>query len=172
MRTIFLFFVFTTTLFSQSLHPDHWTQDYLRYLYHRGGLWQHSPLSGPYEWEVLRPSLPDAVAASGIGFSRMDALLQRLPQRDEELLFWIESRDAYEKGPQLELYHGTQRARFGVRLRPWLHIYHTVLADNRIDEDHSYRGKRQAGLAAYSEQAVMVAHHKQFELKFGRDFLT
>jgi hypothetical protein len=172
MKVICLLVVCSTALFSQSLHPNHWTQDDLRYLYHRGELWQVSPLSGPYDLQVLRPALQAAGGERGINLERFDALLQRLPQQDEELLFWVESRNAYEKGPQLELYHGTQRARFGVRVRPWLQIYHTVLADNRIDEDRNYRGKRQAGLAAYSEQAVVVAHHKQFELKFGRDFLT
>ena len=186
-----LFNIFCYSLsYSQSLRPSHWIYDDIRYLQQRGMLWGLSPLEQPYRatdvgyWVAEKSGkvgkyksekVKRFAGMKGLGVGdftlRIEDLLKRMPDRDEEILFWLQSGNVYLKGENVNQYVGRQRGTIGMRVRSWLEVYDTFVLDNRLDEDRSYLGKTQSGYAAYSEQAYGLASFKNFRFKLGRDFI-
>ncbi len=148
----------------QTLAPNHWLDEELRFLWNRGELWQFSPLQRPFvAAEVLNAgALPHDEPA--------ERLLSRLPRpgANAVLFTWSRSEGAVRNRP----FHVGLRPAVGAVVAPGLQVLTSFYIDNQLDADSSYIGKRQSGLAAYCEQAYMLFRKERFTLRFGRDFLV
>ncbi|NIA30984.1 MAG: hypothetical protein GWP06_13855, partial [Actinobacteria bacterium] len=186
---IFVVLLFPLVLHSQTLRPSLWIYNYVDYLQHRGVLWNLSPLEKPYTVNELMKEI-GGTAADNVErktdrkYRRLDdknrvvdfgewmwRFLREMPDKNQDVLLWLQSGNEYLNDEIKNQYAGKQRGTVGRRVMPWLHVYDTFVLDNRLDEMPSYLGKTQSGYASYSEQAYVLAHYKKFCLKIGRDFI-
>ena len=186
---IFVILLFPPVLHSQTLRPSLWIYNYVDYLQHRGAMWNLSPLERPYTVNELIKEIGRTAADSGKRKGdrgsrkpgqknkRVDLrewmwrFLREMPNKDQDVLLWLQSGNEYFNGEIKNQYAGKQRGTVGMRVMPWLEVYNTFVLDNRLDEMPSYLGKTQSGYASYSEQAYILAYYKQIHLKIGRDFI-
>jgi hypothetical protein len=174
-------------LAAQTLRPSAWQGEYIDYLHHRGYLWDLSPLEQPYSASELeretsnvkreetgsRDRMPDTGyrTADTRYVGMLNELISRMTTENEAVLGWLQSGNDYRNTESKGFYHARQRGAVGMRVTSWLEVYDTFYLDNRLDEDPTYLGKQQNGMASYSEQAYAQARYKNFTFKFGRDFL-
>jgi len=176
-KVFVLFMLLTLCLpaMGQSIRPSHWTMEYVRFMQERGALWCLSPTEMPYSVDEVKFRISDCGLRNdnkvGAFAQRIEKFLEMLPRENEEVLVWLQSANSYHALEEKEVYWGRQRGIIGIRLRPWLEVYNTIVLDNRLDENTQYLGERQSGYASYTEQAYALAHVIGFEVKFGRDFI-
>ena len=63
------------------------------------------------------------------------------------------------------------RGRISFEFGENLVVQNSFLADNRLDENRKYLGKRQSGTASYSEEAYIIYSPKHFNFLLGRSFM-
>ncbi len=162
---------FFSLSFSQTLRPNHWLEQEIRFLQNRGYLWSLSPLHGPYDISHVRSAMQKL--PQGNEFREFsNTLLVRWPQACNTGYVLGQWQSAYRNERQSRYFHSRERFGGGAQLNDWLHTAATVYVDNRLDEKASYMGKRQGGQAAFFEQAYALALFKNFQVKFGRDLLV
>ncbi|MBN1464735.1 hypothetical protein JXA02_03165 [candidate division KSB1 bacterium] len=171
IKKLFLFFSLCGQLAAQSIRPNHWIEEDLSFLWHRGYLWELSPLERPFTSSDIFALQDSAAAAAPV---RAFQLLGRMAAREESetTLGWLLLDEAYEADGSRSIYHAAQRATLGAHLSPNLQLYAGFHVDNQLDSDSSYLGKRQSGMAAYMEQAFVLFDRNGFRAKFGRDYLV
>ncbi|MBN1481470.1 hypothetical protein EH223_03820 [candidate division KSB1 bacterium] len=167
----FLLLFIASQLMTQTIRPHHWIEHDVRYYWHRGLLWDLSPLERPFMVQELTMAL-DSVAA--VHNEPGVQLLNLLPSSDESerALGWVLLDNALRDDRSVKGWHAVQRATIGAQIHPKLQVYGTFYVDNQLDADTSYIGKRQSGVAAFMEQAYLLFHHKGWRLRFGRDYLV
>ncbi len=167
-RLIFLLLL-AFSLNAQTIRPNYWLDEDIRFYQHRGELWQFSPLQRPYSAQLLQQSLLKTRTSEPAFF-----ILQKFPSLDarEKVLAWAVLDNAVQQIQDKTWLSAIQRASLGAKLHPNVQLFTTFYFDNRLDEDTTYVGKRQSGLAAYMEQAYFNVDYKSFQLKFGRDYLV
>lgn len=169
--TLLLLLFLCAPLMSQTIRPNHWIDDDLRYYWHRNALWHLSPLTRPYSaQEILAAldSIPNAQDEPGL------KLLRRMPSQSvaERALGWMIIDNAYQHDQNIKDWHAVQHATIGAQLHPKVSLYGSFYMDNQLDADTSYIGKHQSGVGAFMEQAYISVQHKKFRAKFGRDYLV
>jgi hypothetical protein len=110
--------------------------------------------------------------SGGVPDSDIRSYLQRLPHRPWQLGAWLESENVFQDQEDDAGYRMHQRLTVNLPVTPWLQMTQTLFADNRLDDDPDYLGKRQNDLAAYFERSVITARYKGFEAHVGRDHLV
>ncbi len=155
-------------LFSQSLRPNTLVADRISYWQHRGELWGLSPLMGADHAETALLLLK----SGGVLDPGVQSYLERLPRRPWQLGAWLESENVFQDRDDYSGYRMQQRLTVALPVTPWLEMTQTLFADNRLDDDPDYLGKRQNNLAAYFERSVVTARYKGFEAHVGRDHLV
>lgn len=167
-RFLILVFIVVCQVHSQTIRPNHWLDFDMRFYWHRGCLWNLSPLEKPLSQRLfIREMLAENIAHGEYGYF----LLSKMPKESESALVWLQSSNIYESGDGYAHYHAKQRATLSAQLVPWLEVYGTFYVDNRLSQDSTYMGKEQNGLSAFWEQAAFAASNKNFTAKFGRDYL-
>ncbi len=172
IKTIVIFLVLLTfALSAQTIRPNHWLDDELRYYWFRGQLWNLSPVQRPYTAHEIVAAMDTLPGISG---DPALTLLKKMPSsaRPETALAWVQLDNAFVDAPESEPLQSVQRATLGAQLLPRASFYTTFYIDNQLDADSAYVGKRQSGLGAYMEQAYLLFDFKKFRAKFGRDFLV
>jgi len=160
---------------AQTLRPDHWLSDHLRFEQLRGRYWELSPTERPLrmqDWSRLQDSLSRTADHDLQEFAEARRLFfAQLPQEPETLLIWVHSRNQGIFDDSEFRYDGRHILTLGMPVTEWLDAYTSVLGDNRLDEDPAYIGKEQSGMAGYTEQAYLQGRWGKFSAKFGRDYL-
>jgi len=157
--------------FSQTMPPDHWLGQEIRFLQNRGQLWSLSPLNEPYTISHIRSAMQQLPQDNEFREFN-NTLLVRWPQTGNTGYALGQWQSAYRNEKKSRYFHSRERLGGGAQLNDWLHTAATVYVDNRLDEKPSYIGKRQSGQAAFFEQAYALALFKSFKVKFGRDVLV
>ncbi|MBD3376566.1 hypothetical protein GF406_16135, partial [candidate division KSB1 bacterium] len=152
---------------AQSLRPGSIAAERISFWQHRGLLWKLSPLSQPHA--VENALLTMQIRAFDEEYWDY---LSRYPIKPWQLGLWVESENYYQDAAAHTGYLSRQRMSFHIPVTSWLSVTNTVYANNRLDEDPNYMGKRQNSLTGYTERAVISAHYKGFEAHLGRDHLV
>ncbi len=169
LKRFFILLLLAISLNAQTLRPNYWLDDDIRFYHYRGLLWQFSPLERPYSAQLLQETVLNTWASGPA-----QHLLQKLPSIDshEQILGWAILDNALQQTQEKAWLHSIQRASVGGKLHPNVNLFTIFYIDNRLDEDSTYIGKRQSGFAAFMEQAYLGIDYKSFQLKFGRDYLV
>lgn len=173
----------------ETLPIFHWAYDYIDELRVRGYLENLFILNKPFTRGQIAAALNELEARidrGDVALNRTDAWLidrlraefavemQHLGEPEDTqphaeagvfLLQEVQDQGADTEG------HLRWRSKLSVELLGKLGIYNGMLADNLLDEDSTYIGKRQADLAALTEQAYVMAKLDPFQIKLGRDFI-
>ena len=149
----------------QTLRPNHRLDEELRRHHNRGRLWQFSPLERPFRADELASAL-SAVGGPIAAFAERTAVR---PGQDH-LFTWGQ----YDQGllSTKERFHSVLRLGAGTVTSSNVRAFTSFYIDNQLDADSSYIGKRQNGMAAFTEQAFMTVEPGRFAVKFGRDYLV
>jgi hypothetical protein len=163
---------------SQSLRPNHWSDEYIDFLQGRGYLWNLSALQRPFDIQDLKHELKGELVsptqASAVAYERslyLHSFLQEQGRDAESVCIGVQTDNRYSDDHLVKTYHGVQRLQVSARLKPWLELANTMTADSRLDNDPGYMGISQNGFAGYTEQAYLRLHKDGVELKIGRDYL-
>ncbi|RPI03497.1 MAG: hypothetical protein EHM72_01355 [Calditrichaeota bacterium] len=151
---------------AQTIRPTHWIQDDLRYFQLRGEYWELSPLQRPHTLQNLcAVGLPAKAEWGGNGFRSCCA-----DNPADAIFGWFEFDQGLQHAHNT-LTHFTQYLGAGATRGNHFQAFTSFLVDNQLDADSSYIGKRQNGLAAFTDQAYLLYATDRFSFKFGRDYL-
>lgn len=154
-------------VFGQTLRPGHWLNDDLRYYQHRGGLWQFSPLERPYSLQTLLQEMKPTVNEPGGWFMER----MTMEENSDQALTWFQYDQALQSEKESRL-HSVLRLGLGGMTSSKLQAFTSFYIDDQLDADSTYIGKRQSGMAAFTDQAYLLYNSSKFTVKFGRDYLV
>ena len=117
-----------------------------------------SPLEQPFSAQEVKREMSNVKQNGKDGryrmpdaryLERLNMLLERMLQEEEAVLGWLQSGNDYRNTESRSYYHARQRGTVGMQVASWLEVYDTFYLDNRLDEDATYLGKQQNGMASY-----------------------
>lgn len=187
-RKLFLLFVIMGALYSlkpsvglaapwETLSPDHWAYEEIRWLQVLGYLQELNPSHKPYTRGEIAAALSGESAPEGEpARGRYDLLLDEFAPETAGQEGW-EAFAGARSFAGFEAEHGREgrEAGYGILTagvgNARLGIHTTLRADLDLVEDDNYRGKVWNEVAGLTESAYFVAigNKHRWELKFGRD---
>jgi len=179
----------------ETLPTYHWAYQYIDQLYLR--INNHSTVKVPPLFILNKPYTRDdvarwlghvrkAVITGQISFEpKSEFLLNRLYQEFGVEMAVLKTDDPGDKlglscslSPQAELasdqpfdVNGQYRVSASLAVGNWLTMATTINNNRSLRDDSLYWGKKKWGQTAYSEQGYARLHWRQFEMRFGRDFI-
>jgi hypothetical protein len=175
--------LWTIPAHAQVLRPNHWSEEYIRFLQVRGELWGLSPFLRPLDIGEVQQHLGDQshsrFLAGALQRSRLQPGEATVAVFSENTLTNLDYAGTFGntaltdggKADPAWLYHGRQRMEIAYRVRPWLVVCNGMVLDNRLDENSRYIGINQEGLAAFTERATLRMQHKGLSALIGREYL-
>ncbi|MDZ7369971.1 MAG: capsule assembly Wzi family protein [candidate division KSB1 bacterium] len=149
----------------QTIVPDHWLVDEIRYLQHRGRLWNLSLLQMPYDVGSLQAEQTE-IDPVGLYLRRWNR------QGGNDFLFTWNRFDQRFSSQADQSLNSTLRLGLGAAAAPGIKAVTSFYIDNQLDADSLYIGKRQGGWAAFTEQAYLSFKTGRFTFRLGRDYLV
>lgn len=157
----------------------HWIYDYLTELKVRGYLGDLNlsvkPISAA---EILKEiqNIADSKPATAIlaGHLRRSYLLKTGSDSAKgRLMTQLFLKNYTSFDPETEKWQNRfiPRGRISFQFGGNLAVQSSFLTDNRLDENKKYLGKRQSGIASYSEESYIIYSPKHFNFLLGRSFV-
>ena len=188
---VIMFFIFNKVYPTQENIPTwHWSYDVIEQLQIRGCFTNLHELNRPYSREEIAEGLidiRDSIKEGRLLLSSTDhkQFFKLVREFKDDILILTGKESSIEslrlgiafeeninkqKNEDATL-KGVYRFQIGADLNDHIGVYNAMVFDQYQSDDPLYPGKKWRDIAAYTEQAYIVANYGKFSFKAGRDFL-